>query len=496
MEIVVLDDIIKKLKQTYNNIKEESNLLEETIKIHVVCNVFLKEMGYDTTWPACGFEEKKANTFADIFLKNNSNNVGLIIETKKCEYVISEIDIIQLADYVRNRNVEYGLLTNGKDYVIINTNIRTAVNYKEDMLRHQVVFWFNIFDSKSKNFTHHDFFRFLSKVSLFDTNLIGYFKDVAQFKAIKFPDNNSSWYTYKSTLYRFFEHYADTRNRYYPGILEEVRVIDFENFIKYKRNLTIESKSSKNIVTDNAIKNNYSHISSMLNTLVESPFGGIGSTHFDKGREKSIADIISGSSSKEYQSIDNQTFKQAVDFYFSKKMGIRDLAIFLLCCCYGLERNKVQKIKWVEISIKKNNSYIKIDGRDIQLNPLLVSCLKYLKSEKEKKKIKTEFVFVTFRNGKYNNASITTVNTVFDQLIEISDNEKWRNFSPQFARTSLIIKLFDSGYSLDEIIYITGIPVKNIGNYIKSEKIIERAGKSGNKILISEVFGEVLNQIF
>ena len=123
--------------------------------------------------------------------------MGLIIETKKCEYAISEIDIIQLADYVRNRSVEYGLLTNGKDYVLINTNIRTAVNYKEDMLRHQVVFWFNIFDSKSKNYTHHDFFRFLSKESLFDMNLIGYFKDIAQFKAIKFPDKNSSWYTYK-----------------------------------------------------------------------------------------------------------------------------------------------------------------------------------------------------------------------------------------------------------------------------------------------------------
>lgn len=103
------------------------------------------------------------------------------------------------------------------------------------------------------------------------------------------------------------------------------------------------------------LKQTYNNINEQSNLLEETI----------KIREKSITNIISGSSSKEYQSIDNQTFKQAVDFYFSKKMGIRDLTIFILCCCYGLERNKVQKLKWSEILIGKNNSYINLNGRNI-----------------------------------------------------------------------------------------------------------------------------------
>ena len=75
-------------------------------------------MGYDISVSTCSFEQKKANTFADIVLKIN-NNIGLIIETKSYDHIITDIDIVQLANYIRNRGVEYGILTNGKEYLLI-----------------------------------------------------------------------------------------------------------------------------------------------------------------------------------------------------------------------------------------------------------------------------------------------------------------------------------------------------------------------------------------
>lgn len=47
-------------------------------------------------------------------------------------------------------------------------------------------------------------------------------------------------------------------------------------------------------------------------------------------------------------------------------------------------------------------------------------------------------------------------------------------FSPQYVRICLVDILFSAGYSMDEIIYQTGIDVKNIHRYIGNGDIIQR----------------------
>ncbi len=483
-----MNDLIKELRQVYRQICESENSNEEVIRVHLIYNILLKKLGYDTSHEACEFERNKSNTFSDIFLKNKTS-IGMIIETKAGTHAIIDADIIQLANYVRNNSVEYGLLTNGKEYVLINTNIRISPNYKKEAVKHQIVFWFNIFDSKSKKYTNHVYFRFLSKETIFDINTISYFRDIAEFKALKFNNENNSWFTYKSTLYRFFEFIADNNKKYKP--LDEISVSDFEKFIDYKKISSIGNQKTKTINSDNAIMNNYSHISSMLNTLVQSPYNGLKSTHFDKDRSKSLSSLINKPLNKDYKAIDNRVFQQAIEYYI-KKDKIRDLTIFLLCSCYGLERDKVQKFKWTDVSIERN--HIKIADRYISISPLLKSCFKHLRNEKNKDKVKSDYIFITLYSGNYNCVSISSINAVFDHLIEIEEDDKWRCFSPQYVRNSLIIKLFDNGYSLDDIIYITGIPIENISNYISSDKIINRVEKKKTKISINSMFGEILSQ--
>ncbi len=431
----MVNSTILELKKAYKLIKESQSTLEENIKIHLVRDIFLKSLGYDISLSKCIFEQKKANTYADI-VQMVDDNIGLIIETKSYDYIIRDKDIMQLANYIRNRGVEYGILSNGKEYLLINTNIRTEANFNNDMLKNQVVFWFNIFDTKSKKYTHHDFFDLLSIESMFHKKITNYYRDIAQFKALKFPVENQSWYSYKSTLYRFFEYYSKVSKRYSPGVLENINIFDFEKFIDYKKQL-----SNDKFVSDATINNNYSHISSMLNTLTESEFGCINKNHFDKGRGKSLADIVSGFSSKNYQPIDNKTLSQAVDYYLKKDKGIRDLTIFLLCCCYGMERPRIQKLKWSEVRCKTNNidfTDIKIEGRILPLNPLLKHCFQQIKKSQENLSLKIDFVFVVPYKGKYSHISTAVINTVFNQLVNISDDEKWLKFSPQFVRISLM----------------------------------------------------------
>jgi integrase/recombinase XerD len=487
---------IAKLKQAYKQIEGDKSLLEENIRVHLIFEVFLRELGYDVS--RCNFEKncRKDNKFCDMSIEIGKDK-SLFIETKRGDHKIKDNDIIQLANYIRNCGLEYGILTTGKEFILINTNIRTASNYNDDMLKYQIVFWFNIFDSKSKEYTHHDFFRFLSKEAIFDSKLTNFYRDIAQFKALKFPGSNDSWETYKSTLFRFFEFYANERGKYQPRILEEVNIGDFEKFINYKSTLVTKKNPKNNILSDSSIRNNFSHLSSMLNTLAESEFGGINKTCFDRGREKSLSNILSGGSLREYTFIDNESFEKAVNCYPKGDKGIRDLAIFLLCSCYGFERPRIQNLKWSDlIRDNKSSQYVEMNTEDriLPINPLLASCLEYLETDQKMKKIKTEFVFVVLYGSKYKKISIATINLAFNDLKTISDDKNWDNFSPQFVRTCLIIKLFNFGYSIEDIMYITGLTIENVGNYIGTQRILERKKKSKEKVYLKNIFGDILEK--
>lgn len=124
-------------------------------------------------------------------------------------------------------------------------------------------------------------------------------------------------------MYRFFEFIADNKKKYKP--LDEISVSDFEEFIDYKKTTSICNHKTKTINSDNAIMNNYSHISSVLKTLVQSPYNGL-CTNFDKDRSKSLSSLINKPLNKDYKAIDNRVFQQAIEYYIVKDK-IRDLAI-------------------------------------------------------------------------------------------------------------------------------------------------------------------------
>ncbi len=68
--------------------------------------------------------------------------------------------------------------------------------------------------------------------------------------------------------------------------------------------------------------------------------------------------------------------------------------------------------------------------------------------------------------------SEATINDVFDRLYEYDKNDIWELFSPAYVRRGLIEQLFRCNYSLDEIMYLTGLKVGSITKYITMERII------------------------
>jgi len=151
----------------------------------------------------------------------------------------------------------------------------------------------------------------------------------------------------------------------------------------------------------------------------------------------------------------------------------------LLCAYYGLERNTVHNLKWDDIDINKKSMIV--NGRQCEMNDLLVLCFDNITKQNKANKNKSEYVFTSCIGGKYKKVNEATLNDIFNKLKNVNISEElWTFFSPQYVRNCLIYRLFETGFSLEQIIYYTGVDIKKISNYISSDIIIEEGKKRYN----------------
>lgn len=178
---------------------------------------------------------------------------------------------------------------------------------------------------------------------------------------------------------------------------------------------------------------------------------------------------------------------EAISIFGRQRNANRNIVIFLLIASLGMERSQLANLKWD--SFGKGYKYIMINEKKIELCPLLQDYLLQLEKEMKMKRAKSTYVFLTFHKGKYRHMPASNINDIFDELKNISKDDKWKNYSPKYVRNCLIGTLYDAGYSLEEIMYITGIDIKNISKYISKDKILE---KENCKIDWSKVYNGLL----
>jgi integrase/recombinase XerD len=467
-----MDQIVSELRKAYNYISKNQPLTEENIKINLVREVFLRQMGYDLI--NCTYERDSKGKRSDISIAIHEGREIFFIETKRGDEKLSCENVNQILNYLKAPGMEWGLITNGKEYILVNAKIDTPPDLNNEAYKHAVVFWFDIFEVRNQDRTEIKYFKYLEYECLFEKRTTSFYKDIAQFKALAFPDNKKSWSTYKSTLSQFYDFFSEKRrSKYKNGILEEISPEDFRSFIEFKQS----GESGARIVTSSqSIANIYSHISSMLNTLKDN--GKISRTLFDKGRSYGLEDFEITGNKKSDNYLTTENVRAAIEYYCDKNHGERDVCIFLLCASIGLERPNIIELLWDDVNLTDKKPYVRVGTREMELSPLLISCFKVILKEHKNEKIRSSYVFNTYYKGKYNPFSETTVNGVFDKLKNIGDEEKWSYFSPQYVRICLVDVLFDLGYSIDEIIFQTGIDIKNIHRYISNEDIISRQKKN------------------
>ena len=471
-----MQEIIKKIRHRFSELPD---LKEENIKMHIVSEIFLNNLGFE---PKCWvYEDTVGKDRADMIYRKD-NKAIFLVETKGLSKSdkISDLDLTfddkkQTTEYLNSHpdNIIWGMLTNGKRYILFNNSIKGNIEDK-------VVFDIAVDNKKDQNFL-----KYFSYENLFVTKNTTFFADIAQFKAYRKNSEakKTSWDVYKSTLFNFFDYYS-ANHQYHsigPYDRECLTRIGVEDFLSYM-NAKIQSKSNKSgkiVSSKKTIQSSYSYLFAFFTTLKK--MGDIPDHSFKYGREKSLSvynntDRIKSEKikSENYLSVDR--YEKILEHISSDKNCYRNMTVFLLCAYYGLERSEVNNLVWDNIDM--NRGKITLDDRSYNMDSLIKMCLEKLHLEKTKHKSKHDYVITTYCNKKIRKANSGTINLVFDSFKNIDNNDAaWCDFSPQYARECLIRTMFEKGYSLEQIAAYIGVDVTRVINYIPNETIVTEGRK-------------------
>lgn len=468
-------------------IKSLSNRNEDNIKHHVVIDVFLERMGYSRSM--CNFEENCKKGFADIYI-NISENQALYVEVKNGYNDLKEEDIDQLCQYITNMNGEWGVLSNGYRYILINNNIKSLSKSKSNSTDKIVL------DISVDSITDIKYLNYFSQKSIFEDQITYYYVHAAQYKSYILPTNKASWASRKSTLFNFLDYYAHKKGYkvHSNNITEPLTKIDIEDYFDYIDYKIENQKGNKRLNSKETIKNSYSYFTSFFNTLKNHSY--ISDHNFKYSRKEILAKYEDTPKIKNEHYLTEDRFKKILEYIYSRNNNDRNIVIFMLCAYYGIERSDVDNLKWEQIDMQRG--IIKFGKRIIKMNNLMIMCLNNIQKTQNGKK-KNEYVLLKRDRNIYKKATVGIINFVFDDLQHIDESDvTWKQFSPQYVRDCLIKEMFNVGYSIEQIVYETNLNLSNIPCYLSHENILKRGKERANNKIFkpSHPYENVVNEFY
>lgn len=370
----------------------------------------------------------------------------------------------------------FAILSNGYEYVLLDFHIKPASN-RANKLGGYVVFWFDIFKARRKNFTELKYFKYLNFENLYKNRSTHFFCDIAQYREWKYEQNikDDSWNDYRCTLYQFFDFYAEKVS--YKESYEPVGKRAYESLGMSIFNEFVENcKRKKEKSSSKTVQNNLSHIYGMLDVLKK--HGKIGYVSLSDSRSQNLIEYAETELRKTPVVLTTKDILTLLGFLKDKRKSIRDTVVVLLTVSLGMERSQLIGLQWDDFD--KGYKHIFVDGRKIELPPLLQKYILKLNEENDGLKIKSPYIFQVYYKKKYRPMREWNINEVFDNLAQITSDNKWKDYSPQYVRSCLVRTLFFTGYSLEDIMYITGIDSKYISKYISMDELLKRRSKQIN----------------
>lgn len=427
----------KLAKQQVNN--------HEDIRWHLIRPI-LDLLGYDGE-DADQFENEK--NWADMKIRV-CGTMLLIIEIKafldnkgKPIELKTEENVRQIYSYMETTVSDWGILTNGRRYILISKNITTVRSIME-----RIVLDIDL-SQHSDTLGEKKYIDYLTKDNLYISKKTTYFEWIAKYKAYRNPIS-STWENYKSTLFNFFDYIAKER---YPHEVKDIETITFEDYLAWVKDKDYSVATFNN-------KQRYIHSfyeGLRINRLIPS--------HRFKMNIKDGK--VNQDEEKIFKLTDTEIHK-ILESIGNRKGDIKYQVFFALNVFTGRTLKEIYGLKWEDIKINKNTTVIKFDGNRVKFKGVIHEMLTELKSQEAKE---TEYIFET----KYEKKVRRLTKGNFSEKYRFMGKELgYTKFTTEIVTKALIQALFEGGWSIDNILYLTGKRLENISRYISTQQIYER----------------------
>ncbi len=440
---------IQKIFTFYSKRESEENL-EKFILEEIFEKQLMPELGYKKEI----FRILPTNRNKEYYIQNTEN------EEQKIGLLISEGEILPKDEKallnILDDNIKWGIITNGQSILLINKDIETSKieNWKTRKI---------VLEVRLSENNDISYLKYFTRDELFSTKNTLYFKDIAEYRNMQYRGNKESWAAYNSSLKRFFNYYITEYGGYYDGY-EKFKFADFERFIS---ELKVQSPAT--------IVNIYAHISVYLRDKI-----GLRKNGFELSRKEVLKSFTEVKKEELGDILDKRRLMEINKFFLRKKNHqLRNLTIFYLSVCYGIERRQICQLRWKDISIEEEE--IALENVKKPMPKQLVKLLKELKSENEDKRYPEEFVFYVNRNGKAYPITKDAVNNMFSSLAEIDRCDAvYTQYSPAKIRRTLAGILLKT-LSLEDVMYLLSIEAENLDKYLTSEEIYVKSKENLHK---------------
>lgn len=437
-----VDKIIYLCKTELYKMKDVSH---ESIRHFIVFPV-LRLLGYDVDDSSKVHQEQPSKYDKDTFDMSIDCNEKekFFVEIKKGDVKLTPSCVAQIIKYIHSNSGEWGILTNGSRFILVNDDISG-----NDIMDKVVL---DIMLEKKKNIHLLIYF---SMNNIFITKKSLYFKSVAQFKAYS-EIKESSWKNYRSTLYNFFEYLCE-KNKTYINL----EVITFDMFEDY-----IEVKKVTNKRTYN---NNKSHLLSMFECLYNNNY--IRNNMFKQTLCNKHVNSCKLENIKKDFLFNDEIVNRAVAYLQSTRNSVRNILLLLMVIYTGRTRHEIIDLKWDDVNMKKKKILFPNNSVDMPLG--IYNLLIQLETKFKNKKNKPVYIFTPEDNPdtKMRNATLT------DVYADMKSKINWENCTAERIAKELVSLLFKCGYPIEEISSLTGRSLSNIERIIPFKQMIEMMGK-------------------
>lgn len=462
---IIDNERLNQIRKEYLELSNEST--EEDLKIKVVIEM-LELLGYSKNLMHFEHTERFKNR-TDIYIEYK--DTSLYVEIKRKKHNLTSSDFHQLANYLNQDGYEWGILTNGDYYYLINNKIKSGTSDKI-VINYKLIYEWKHSRNKDNN---NKFLKYLHINNLATKKSTHYYYYYALFESsCKLPVNSLK--QYESAIFNFFDYLNENYIICDDTLLSSSRLEEYLDYLAKEgfKNTTILNKGRYISSFIKYLEDKDSHILSSKN------FANYNIENYIEKKECSYNEI---------KPITADEIKKLFSYYstLDEFSYIRNKLLFelFIYTCPNIET--IKKLKMSDINIKSDKATILINGfKYILPENIRKDFIKYNDFRKAKK-INYPYVFYVVYNGKYKLLGNVTINNIinvsFSKLDGISE-ERRKELGIRNIQKSTILRMIDSGFSLEELYLLTGNSVSSLFRFL-NDSTFKKRSQSLNKKLIN-----------